>query len=220
MRDLTPLLPLLLAIGCGPDYPPVGQSWAVDTTSANWVEPEGADALAEVFASMYPFYLGLHEIEGDQATFLMVIGDGDDQDFCSRTVQMNTVTIQKDLSFTYGPADFTVANGFTTESLNFSGQISEDFATISDINFTGNLNLGTGPEDMFAMEGFDMTTCELVEVFNLRCGPCADGSTECLQAQVTEATAEVVPELSLIEIEKPDCHAQCDTSPENEDCDL
>jgi hypothetical protein len=220
MKALTTLLPLVLAIGCGPQLPPIGQSWAVDTTSATWVEPESADSLTEVFATIYPFYIGFHEVEDDQATFLLVIGDDDGQDFCSRTVRMNNITINKDLSFSYGPEDFTVANGFTTESLYFSGQISEDFATISDISFTGNLNLGTAPEELFAMEGFDLTTCELVEVFDMTCGPCADGSSECLQAEVTDATAAAVPELSLIEIGRPDCHAQCDVSAENEDCDL
>jgi hypothetical protein len=48
----------------------------------------------------------------------------------------------------------------------------------------------------------------------------ADGSNECLQAEVIEATAAATPGISLIEINEPDCHAQCDASADNEDCDL
>ena len=200
--------------------PPVGQSWSVDTSSANWVSPEGADALAEVFSSMYPFFLGVHALEDDQASFLMVIGDEGTQDYCSRTVQMEGVTINSDLTFSFGPQDFVVANGFTTEALTFSGQISDDFSTISEMSFEGNLNLGTGPEDLFAMEGSDLTACEMVELFEMSCGACADGSDMCLLATVTDAVATGTPDLTLVEIDAPDCHGQCDISAENDDCDL
>ena len=220
MRILKLVLPFSVLAACGPQMPSVGQSWSVDTSSANWVSPDGADALAEVFSSMYPFFFGLHALEGDQASFLMVIGEDGGQDFCSRTVQMNDVTINADLSFSFGPEDFVVANGFKTESLTFAGQISEDFSTVSDMSFEGNLNLGTGPEDLFAMEGSDLTACEMVELFEMSCGPCADGSDMCLLATVTDAVATGTPGLSLVEIDAPDCHAQCEISAENDDCDL
>ncbi len=218
LKNLHLLLPFALA--CGPQFPEVGQSWAVDTSSAIWEEPASAASLAKVFSSIYPFYIGLHALEDDQATFLLVIGDDDGQDFCSRTVQMAEVNMNEDLSFSYGPKDFTVANGFTTESLQFSGQMSEDFSEITDIAFIGNLNLGSAPEDMFAIPKLDLETCELVELYGMSCGPCDDGSNECLQAKVTGAIATSTPDISLVEIDTPDCHEQCDASAENEECDL
>ena len=219
MRRIPLFMSLVALAACAPELPPDGQTWSVDTTSVTWVEPDGADLLAEAFATTYPFYLAIQEIEGDSATFLMAIGVDDDQDFCSRTVRMNDVTLNPDLSFTFGPADFAVANGFTTEDLSFTGQIREDFSTITDIAFEGNLNLGTAPPDMLPL-GDALSPCDLVSAFDMSCNACADGSDDCLQASVTGGTAAHTPDITLEEIELADCHAQCGVSEDNPECSL
>lgn len=110
---------MLLALGCEPQLPPGRPELDRRHHLGDLGRARERRFLNEVFATFYPFYIGFHEVEDNQATSLLVIGNDDGQDFCSRTVRMNNITINKDLSFSYGPEDFTVANGFRTESLKF-----------------------------------------------------------------------------------------------------
>jgi len=215
MRAL-PLL-VLMCFGCQAEMPPAGHVWSVDTTSATWLQPDGAAELVATMAASYPFFMGTWATEGNQATLILVIGDEGDQDFCSRTVLMPSITVRRDQSFGFGPADFTIANGFTIEDFAMTGQFSDDFEQVSEMAFTGNLNLATAPPEML-LGGGDTTACELVESFQMACNACRDGSDECLNAQVIGAEATRAPDITLIEIDQADCHAQCEASAANPEC--
>lgn len=216
-RSLPLLVPLLCTLGCQPEMPPIGHAWSVDTTSATWHEPEGAQALVQTMAADYPFFIGALENKGSTATFILAIGEGSEQDFCSRTVRMSDIKISRDGSFAFGPSDYTIANGFTIEGLEMTGQFSEDFESVQDMAFSGNLNMATAPADMLLGDG-SMSACELAESFNIYCNDCRDGSAECLQTRVSGTVATRAPDVSLIEIDQADCHDQCAASGENPDC--
>jgi len=199
--------------------PPAGHVWSVDTSSATWLKPDGAQALIANMAESYPFFMGGWANDGRDATLIMAIADGEQQDFCSRTVFMPAIQVKGDHTFGFGPADFTIANGFTIEDFQMSGQFSEDFEQIQNMAFTGNLNMASAPPEMLLDTGEDTTACELVEAFSIYCNPCRDGRYECLNAEVTGAQASRATDVSLIEITEADCHGECEASAENPDCD-
>lgn len=214
----APLTLTVFLFGCTPEMPPDGHVWSVDTTAATWHEPAGAQALVETMASSYPFYVGAWESTGNQLTLMLAIADGGGQDFCSRTVLMPEMRVYRDQRFQFGPADYTIANGFTIEDFEMAGTFSTDFEAMNDITFHGNLNMSTAPPDMLPGSG-DMPACELAESFNLFCNDCRDGSAECLQSHATGTFATRAAEISLIEISDADCHDQCEASAENPECE-
>ena len=57
-------IPFFALLACGPQLPDVGSAWSVDTNSATWEKPAGADVLAGLFSDIYPIFLGLHALDG------------------------------------------------------------------------------------------------------------------------------------------------------------
>lgn len=208
----------VLHIGCTPEMPPEGHVWSIDTTSATWHEPVGAQALVETMAASYPFYVGARESQGNQLTLMLAIGADGGQDFCSRTVLMPQLRVYGDRQFSFGPADYTIANGFTIENMEMTGVFSDDFEMMNDIAFTGNLNMASAPPEMLP-GGADIAACELAESFSIYCNACRDGNMECLQAHATGNQGTRAADISLVEITEADCHAQCEVSADNPECD-
>ena len=217
MRRPLPLL-IPFVFGCT-EMPPIGHVWSVDTTTATWHEPEGAQALVQNMASSYPFFVGAWENKGNKATLMLAIADGEAQDFCSRTVFMPEIKMARDRTFSFGPEDYTIANGFTIEDFEMTGAFSESFDDINDMAFLGNLNMASAPADML-LGGGDQSACELAASFSIYCTDCRDGSAECLQARATGTVATLAADIKLVEITEADCHEQCTASGENPDCEL
>jgi len=191
--------------------------WSVDTTSATWHEPVGAQALVENMADSYPFFMGVEATAGSEVSLMLAIAEGEAQDFCSRTVMMPEMQMSRDGSVAFGPADYVLANGFTIEDFKLTGRFSEDFEQMNEVAITGNLNLSTAPPDMLPGSG-DLSACELAASFNIDCNTCRDGQNECMQTHTTGVFANRVA-INLVEITEADCHGQCEASAENPECE-
>ena len=198
--------------------PPVGHSWYVDMNGAVWARPENIDKLAESLGTLAEVFVGIHARSEGSADMIMSVGSGEAQDFCSRTIVMDDVTLFEDGLFRFGPRDFTIANGTLTQDLMIQGRFSQDFTKLIDMEVEGVVVLSTVPDDVLPLP-LNTDPCELLGALEVECTPCDDGSLSCLDMRMVQFGGSLVEGLALEDISQADCHPLCEDSAENQECD-
>jgi hypothetical protein len=205
--------------GCSPDLPPVGHTWAVDLSQAEWLDPEKIAPYVSLYSDDYPIFVNIQAHDAPRVDMLFVLATDDgQQDTCSRTILMSGVRFKKNGTFEIGPTDFGLANGLNTQELVMTGQMSEDRTELTSIELTGYVDFDTIPPDLFEPAA-DKTLCETFEAL-VTCVECPSGSGDCVYTHTTNVTADLLEDVPIEVIDTPDCHETCDASAENPECDL
>jgi len=201
--------------------PSPGMTWSVDFESGTWTSPENVDLALAMFTGEYPFFMGVSAVSGQEMDLVLAIAteDGQDQDMCNRTVIMPGVSFFGDRTLQFGPLDFIIANGITTENMLLTGELDETFTQLTSVAISGQVVLSTIPPDMLEM-GEDQTHCELLELLEIPCTPCRDGTVDCVDLAIEGVSALVADGVSLQSLDVADCHDACELSADNPDCDL
>jgi len=207
------LIPFVLACGTKADpssaiVPSSGQTWWANLDGLEMLEPEEAGGLLDLVATDYPLLFSAMDVTDSHFTFLFALAHDDiTQDHCSRTIEMNGVTLTSDGRFEFGPEDFTLANGAMTEDLHMTGQFSDDLSTIHTIAMRGTIRLDSIPEDLLPLAGIDI--CELLGTIDINCGQCRDGSDKCLPMHMVGVTGALQDGVSLQVIAEADSFEDC-----------
>jgi hypothetical protein len=200
--------------------PNVGHAWSLSVDSGVWVQPENADDVLAYFPTDYPFFMSVNQVEGSSMDLVLaLVAEEGKQDYCSRTVMMPGVTVDKAGRFQFGPIDFVIANGLTTENMEITGTVSADMKSLTDVAFSGDIVIPTIPDTMLELPD-GVTLCEVLAELNLPCTPCRNGNPECLRVHKKGITANDPGAVLVEEVDAADCHGQCDVSQENVDCSL
>jgi len=206
-------IPLVLACATKEDLsdpvaPTSGQTWWADLNGLEMLEPKEAGGLLDLVAADYPLLLAAIDVTDSRFTFLFALAHGDiTQDHCSRTIAMNGITLATDGRFEYGPEDFSLPNGATTEDLHLTGQFSNDLSTIHSIAMKGTIRLDSIPEDLLPLGGVDI--CELLGTIDINCGQCRGGSDKCLPMHMVGVTGALQDGVSLQIIAEADSFDDC-----------
>jgi len=206
---------LILLIGCGsPVVPPVGTSWDIEITSANWVAPDNIEDVAGLLTGNYGMMLGISTTDGTTADFILGTSEDGQQQMCNRTVTMPAVSFDETGAFVWGPQNFSLANGIQTKQLVLTGVYDEASGGI-ELAVSGTTIIDTIPEEDFSIGG--LTVCELLDTIQVACEACAEG--QCLFTEVNSLVGSPGGS-SVRPVDLPDCHEECDTSVKNPDCTL
>ena len=226
LRYALLLVFVLTGLGCDTTptptvgVPEVGTTWRFDFDGGEWVEPSNAESVLEYFPTDYTALLGVQAVSaGTMDLTLAIATTAGAQDFCNRTVLMPGVRVNADRTFQFGPEDFTIANGITTENLILKGVLSEDLKTISEVSFSGDIVMATVPDDLLEVpEGVSL--CEILAELRVPCVACRDGALDCLRVQKIGIAADAATGVVVQPMARSDCHVECALSAENPDCDL
>jgi hypothetical protein len=215
----TLLLSSLLCIGCAdsskdtggtpaPITPTEGQSWWIDLSTSEVVEPEGGDGILSLIEGDYSLLASALNVTENSFDLLFALASDDKrQDHCNRTVSLTGLALDTDGSIAFGPQDFTIANGILTEELVITARFSADLSALDEIDLKGAIRLSTIPEDMLPLGGVE--PCALLESIDISCEPCKDGVVDCIGVHTTGLAGVLQTDLTLDPVSEADAHADC-----------
>jgi Bacterial Ig-like domain len=202
----------------------VGNVYALDLSSARWLEPEG---VAEFIKGQLTTSLLVSvESVGDELELLGAMSEesADSQDVCLPTTDFPAADFSEQPYFQIGPEDLSLSlGGYDAYIRDFelSGAFSSDGDEISEGEIIGQLDI----RDIADALGGTLGTTDPAEIcgylifLGAECATCdSDGEEYCMDVHIDQVDAPLVDE-SMEVIDQQDCHVDCKASYTNADCD-
>ena len=204
-----------------------GWTYVMDLSKARVTKPSSA-AQALLTLLDNDLSLQIDNVSGDTLDITVAASDAEtgEQDTCVPSLGFNMPgNFAEAPSFKVGPIDvpFTLA-GY--QVVLYDGTSSATFASNGNYFAGGRLAGAVDARDIVeALAGKDVlpaeepnALCDILAGANMPCEPCRDGEPYCLNLEVDSISGER-SEVYLDRIEESDCHEDCLTSCDNNECD-
>lgn len=196
----------------------VGNTYAIDLTLANIVEPPGIGSVLGAYLTT-DILLGVMSESGTDMQMLgaLAVEGATTQDYCSPSIDFPPADWQNPY-FQIGPQDtnFSVAGyDIAVQGLNITGSFAPDGSYVDGATLSGTIDTRplAGLVDDSGNEG---AICELAVNFGATCEACpSDGGMFCLTLVANQISADKVSG-ALVVVAGSDCEG-CESGPPAED---
>lgn len=179
----------------------VGDTFALDIVSGEWVKPAGVGDLIASQLGETQILMSPSAITGSTIEAIVAIGSANAQDLCSPTIDLPPAAWDDPTFSLSTPLLPLSVSGFTIaiEDVELSGSFASDGSRIEGGLLSGSVD--TRPlGEAFGLGTGEDAVCDLVSVFGVPCIPCSDGSGDyCLELSIENVGAPLLPGTTVVE---------------------
>jgi hypothetical protein len=171
-----------------------GWVYAADAGAATWVQPAGLGSLLAALATGTQVLIGPLAVGPTDATLRLALGSHDAQSPCNQTADLSGPWTDPSFATAAPTLVLTVAEvDVTLTDVAFAGTFFPDGTSIGQGTLSGTIDTRTlGPA--FGVGSAPEAVCDLAASFGGTCLACADGEPYCLDVEVDDLSALVVPD--------------------------
>ena len=200
------------------------RAYRLGLESGRVLVPEGVGDILLTYLGEASVLVGVRSADEAWVRMIGAVASSEEpevQDFCLPTLDFPDAGFGDNPLFQIGPETTELAVAGLTirvEDLHVSGAFSPDADYLAGARLAGRVDT-RGLGELIDEASGDGAVCDLVSGCGVTCVPCGDGAPYCLELDIADMTAEIVPGM-LYEVEQEDCHEQCEASTDNPECAL